>query len=774
MTRVYPGLPPKKDRMWLSTAVKLVSTRVAMSDTLHLIGERGGRAGMRYTRTPERLLKRQRGMQGRPFKAALVREGLWDWFCDLRRSVVASLSPKFVLMKAKQLATQLVQEKFALGGIEVLPKIDRHWLLRWKRDKGVVFRKPNCRYKASLEVMRVRLRAMWLNTLRVRALAEALIGNDLSERMYGLDEKPIHFNEAGSKGIRTLELQGAPEVRLKQNHQATRERVSLMTCVTSNPEEAKSPANLPLEILFKAGSEKRTRNLKRPRNLKVSITWAVKGSYRLEHILAYLRRWLPEWTPARTAARDYRILMLDVAKSHCDPAVTNLAWSRGYITLYHYGCTTGVAQVNDTDLHGDFERVYLEAETAAFMHQQYTDPGNITRRPQHVVDDACAVWGALDHQKGCRGHKSVGLSNSLTGEEDCLISREARRFWEALNMPAERLRAIQSIRDRVASGELTSMEDWRAKGVVVHPADPGIMMLEGEELQDALGEGEAVYEDQEHKALCDADDEDVKQMDAIVATSRAQPIVVSIVDGDAVEDITEATGGARRLAALKRLRAETLKEKLNVPRAIFTFDKEISELERGIRSRSCGEKQINQVLRRSVEENRVKEQEAVDQARKRARRRAQKARQEKRAAKAKAKAKAVAAKATVERMRRLAALPMRFTKADLGVGQQSFKARCTLLERIRLNSPALPEAEALQWVDLRDRYARQFKVDHPLDTGGHFVRAIEAVQRALAEHYKMRTRFNGPGHAKGDPDAFLKFIRRIRRTLPADRGVIMA
>ena len=211
-----------------------------------------------------------------------------------------------------------------------------------------------------------------------------------------------------------------------------------------------------------------------------------------------------------------------------------------------------------------------------------------------------------------------------------------------------------------------------------------------------------------------------------------------------------------------------------MPRAIFTFDKEISELERGIRSRSCGEKQINQVLRRSVEENRVKEQEAVDQARKRARRRAQKARQEKRAAKAKAKAKAVAAKATVERMRRLAALPMRFTKADLGVGQQSFKARCTLLERIRLNSPALPEAEALQWVDLRDRYARQFKVDHPLDTGGHFVRAIEAVQRALAEHYKMRTRFNGPGHAKGDPDAFLKFIRRIRRTLPADRGVIMA
>ena len=117
---------------------------------------------------------------------------------------------------------------------------------------------------------------------------------------------------------------------------------------------------------------------------------------------------------------------------------------------------------------------------------------------------------------------------------------------------------------------------------------------------------------------------------------------------------------------------------------------------------------------------------------------------------------------------------MRFTKAALGVGPQSVKVRCQLLERIRLNSPALPEVEALQWVDLRDRYAKQFKVEHPLDTGGHFIRAIEAVQRALAEHYKMRTRFNGPGHAKGDPDALLKFVRRIRRTLPADPGAIMA
>lgn len=760
----------------MASAIRYAQARLADDASLSAtaLGERGGRAPGRFIRTPARLLRRRRGGQGRPYKAALVREGLWDWFCDIRRSVAAPLSPKLVLMKAKHLATELLRTQWRLGGIAVLPKIDKHWLLRWKRDKGVVFRKPNVRYKTSMEMMRARLRAMWLNVIRVRALAKALIDNDLAGRIYGIDEKPIHFNEGGSKGVRTLELQGAPEVRLKQNHQATRERVSLMTLVTSNPAEATRPAELPLEILFKAQSQKRTRRLKAPKDLKVSLAWASKGSYRLEHILAYLRRWLPEWTPERAAAQDYRILLLDVAKSHCDPEVTSFAWSRGYITLYHYGCTTGVAQVNDTDLHGDFERLYIDQESAFFIAQQNLDPGNINRRPQDVVDDACAVWAALDHTKACRGHKTVGLANALDGSEDGLISREARRFWEALDMPAERLRAIQSIRDRVASRELTSMEDWRSKGVVLHPPDTGMMMLEGGELEDALDDGEGVCADEDHLALCAADDRDVENMDSVLATSLEPPGALSVRDGDTAEAVAEASTGARRLAALRRLRAEALQQNLNIPRAVFLMEKEIADLERGIKSRYMGEKHMNEVLRRTVEANRAREQAALEEARMRARRRARKAREERRAAKAKAAAKAAAARAALERQRRLAALPRRFSVAELGAGAGSWKARGALLERVRLCAPALPEPEAELWPELRDRWAKRFKVDHPNETGARFLRCIEQVQRDLAEHYKGQTKFNGPGHAKGDPEAFLKFVRRMRRSLPVEPGAITA
>jgi hypothetical protein len=228
-----------------------------------------------------------------------------------------------------------------------MPKLDSGWLLRFKRDKGIVLRRPNMRYKCSRPVLLARMKSMWSNIFRIRRLSERLFGQDLATAIYGIDEKPLHFNESGSKAKATLELQGAPSVKLKENHSATRERVSIMTTVSSNPTAASQPRRLPIEALFKAKSEKRTRKLEVPKDLNMSVQWAVKGAYRQEHIIKFLARWLDEWTPARAAAHDYRIIMMDVAGSHCGPEVREFCWSRGYIALYHFGCTTGVAEVLD-------------------------------------------------------------------------------------------------------------------------------------------------------------------------------------------------------------------------------------------------------------------------------------------------------------------------------------------------------------------------------------------------------------------------------------------
>ena len=138
-----------------------------------------------------------------------------------------------------------------------------------------------------------------------------------------------------------------------------------MTSVTSNPAAASSAASMPLELLCKGKSHKRLAGLDRPGNTALSLAWSEKGSYRQENILMYLDRWLEPWRELRAKQQDWKILMMDVAASHCGPEVVGFARSRGYEVLYHYGGSTGVAQVSDTDLHGEFESIFLDFEQPA-------------------------------------------------------------------------------------------------------------------------------------------------------------------------------------------------------------------------------------------------------------------------------------------------------------------------------------------------------------------------------------------------------------------------
>ena len=81
------------------------------------------------------------------------------------------------------------------------------------------------------------------------------------------------------------------------------------------------------------------------------------------------------------------------------------------------------------------EAKYVELEQASFHEQQLWDPGNINRTLQQVVDDLCAAWRAVDHFRGVRGHRSVGISVALDGSEDHLITRDAGDLWLAAEMP---------------------------------------------------------------------------------------------------------------------------------------------------------------------------------------------------------------------------------------------------------------------------------------------------------------------------------------------------
>ena len=141
-----------------------------------------------------------------------------------------------------------------------------------------------------------------------------------------------------------------------------------MTMCTSNETLASQGIvhglGLSLEICTQAKTDYRARKIRKliHPGKRVTVTHSPKGSYREENLLKYFKTVLPLWTEARAAANDYWLLYLDVAKCHVGQEAEQFAWERGFIFMFHYGSTTAVAQVNDTDSHGPFEQDYQEKE----------------------------------------------------------------------------------------------------------------------------------------------------------------------------------------------------------------------------------------------------------------------------------------------------------------------------------------------------------------------------------------------------------------------------
>ena len=773
------GGPDKAEKQWLKLQIEMVEKMEKEGAAAMVPSLRGMRPPTKDQRSPRVAQKRLKLTQGAPFRCPELREMLWDWFVDIRFSVRTTLTPKAVLMKARELAKVLMEEQKRLGICRALPDLcgegSRQWLLRFKRDYGVVFRKPNLRFKCSREKLQARLRAMWCNVFRIRALAQHFLGNDLAQRFWGIDEKPLHFNESGSKGARTLEIAGVEAVSLKQNHAATRQRLTLMTTVSSDAAEATAPERLPFKLLFKAKTDKSTRNLLKPKGLRCTVSHGPKGSYRTEHILSFLRRVLPEWTRERQEVGDYRILMLDVAGSHCAEEVLDLAFERGFIPLFHYGCTTGVCQVNDTDLHGAFERLYCAIEQDAFAQKQLIDPRDISRTAQEVVDDVCATWMGLDHTQASRGHWSVGMAVALDGSEDGEISREAKSCWDALDMFAVRAAVLDEVRQKIAKGEVTGMQDWHL--LVKHPDRTGRLAHEGAELECALAEGERPWSDEADAALRAKDvkavrrltDEEVAEDPGTSSPTGAPTgggeVVVAPSAEDSLVVVEEAQDLAKRISDCKGIIKQVQASKLVVPQCLNYLGRMLRQLQRGNRAKTPGAERVNALLRRAIRDAEERDKEALTMARAKA------AKRRKKLSKF-AKKKAKSLKLALAVSKKKAKMKVTFDAKECGHKGRGKNARKAALEKLNTFSPALPRDLAEEWEHLVKRFAELYPHLESRNTGQRFVDELRGVLQRLGPFYKRPTEWNQDPASKGDKGAWTRYVRSMLRRCPTPDGVL--
>ena len=129
--------PPKKDRVWLTRSVQdATANQIELESPAPRSLAGGVRRTVAVERTPDNFLSRKRLRQGPPVKAPLIREALWDFFVDLRRSIASVVSPKFLLMKAREIAEAVLEAQRATGNYAPMPIINRGWLHRWKTRQG--------------------------------------------------------------------------------------------------------------------------------------------------------------------------------------------------------------------------------------------------------------------------------------------------------------------------------------------------------------------------------------------------------------------------------------------------------------------------------------------------------------------------------------------------------------------------------------------------------------------------------------------------------------
>lgn len=381
-----------------------------------------------------------------------------------------------------------------------------------------------------------------------------------------------------------------------------------------------------------------------------------------------------------------------------------------------------------------------------------------------MLDDAIAAWRLCDHSQGVKGHYRNGLSCKLDGSEDHMISREALSCWRELGMPELRRAALAEVDAQIAAGGLTGFADWPK--LVQHPKDAGVLHDEGAELEGDLSEGEVPWLDEAAAAEMDAEEAADAAILAEEQSVSEPPAVVDALPGDAPEDVQEALEVTKRLNTLKRLRGEL--QASACPAAYFQVDREIVQLERGLKGRRCDDKAkaANLVLRRSLEKAAADQVAALKAKQAEAFKSRRLGFELKRKAVLDKKKKEEEAAKKADLDAKIKALPVHYDIKSVGdLSEKGVKARQQLLERMRLRSPELPLAEQVRWPKVRDHFARHVAKVYSKGCGDYFIDAANDVLKRLECHYSGPTPFNKGKVAGGDPAAFIDFFRLMEGTM---------
>ena len=352
-------------------------------------------------------------------------------------------------------------------------RINYKFINRLLRAYGVTSRKPNRKFKVSRETLSQRAKLYWLSTARVRKLIQLAHGYD--PVFTNVDQSHFHMNETGSCADNTLVEEGCPTVPLHQKHTATRQRCSLNSVTHSDEDEIRR--ELPgFEMMFKK-EEEAEENVVQDLNafvvnqnldFRVSVVTGTSESYKEEDILEFLEKWLKKW-PHGDNRRRWEIFVLDAYAPGLTRNCQHKCWERGYVLIWHGGGSSMVTQTNDTDLHQEVRKRFVAAQEVLQVRKMQKEEGGVAEesREDNLKIMIDVMRDPELHIKAAKGYKRTGTTVSLDGQEDHLIVRDAKAFWDENDMRNKITSAVADVERRWNDGTLK----WNFQDVMslIHP-----------------------------------------------------------------------------------------------------------------------------------------------------------------------------------------------------------------------------------------------------------------------------------------------------------------
>ena len=165
---------------------------------------------------------------------------------------------------------------------------------------------------------------------------------------------------------------------------------------------------------------------------KVSVVTGPSGSYREEDILLFLEKWCELWH----AGRQWEFILLDAYAPGLTDNVQRFCWNRGYVLVTHGGGASMILQTNDTALHKDVRKHFIERQTQLLLEKtRIRGGGLVDLSPEGNLEIMIKVMSDRElHVMAAKGYNHTGTTLAFDCSEDGELRNDAKNFWHHLGM----------------------------------------------------------------------------------------------------------------------------------------------------------------------------------------------------------------------------------------------------------------------------------------------------------------------------------------------------